>query len=232
MSGGFTQIRNALIVDHRLSATAFRIAAYLGSKPEGWTAREHDIRNALCLGHDAYLVAMRQLVDAGYVARGKTTRERGRIRTEAPRLVRAQVLPKSGQPTPVHRTPVTRPVTNTEQQHKTSVVGKPDFGNGPDLTSQVPTPSPPGNFSSWASEGAPAPERLQPCKWKCGQLVDHNASDAVLLEHISRFHPQGEPPPCPKPQRREFYHCEECGGQFEYLRRGGTCKRCEAQIAG
>ncbi len=52
---GFTQIWNALIVDRRLTATAFRIAAYLGSKPEDWTAREHDIRNALGLGHDSYL---------------------------------------------------------------------------------------------------------------------------------------------------------------------------------
>jgi hypothetical protein len=75
-TNGFTQIWNALILDGRLTATAFRIAAYLCSKPEDWTAREHDIRNALGLGHDAYLAAMRQLVDVGYVTRGMTTRER------------------------------------------------------------------------------------------------------------------------------------------------------------
>jgi hypothetical protein len=198
-SNGFTQIWNALIADRRLTAPAFRIAAYLGSKPEDWTAREHDIRNALGLGHDAYLAAMRQLVDAGYVARGKTTRERGRIRTDAPQLVRAQVVPKSGQPTPVHRTPVTRPVTNTEQQQKTSAVGKPDFSNAPDRPSKAPT-SAPGNSTPGASEGALAPERPKTskpvaspelCPLGCNTLVPGDANpDTWVPAHLKIHHPE------------------------------------------
>lgn len=32
----FTQLLNDLITDKRISATAFRVAAYLALKPQGW----------------------------------------------------------------------------------------------------------------------------------------------------------------------------------------------------
>jgi hypothetical protein len=104
---GFTQVWNALIVDRRLNATAFRVAIYLASKTPDWTTREHNVTETLGIGRDAYRAAMRQLSAAGYITRGKTFRDpkTGRMRSEPSSLNRrlivadpakAQVPPKTG----------------------------------------------------------------------------------------------------------------------------------------
>jgi predicted transcriptional regulator len=72
---GFTQVWNALITDHRIGATAFRIASYLGSKTGNFTIQEGHICKTLGIGKDAYRTAMRELVSAGYIARGATHRD-------------------------------------------------------------------------------------------------------------------------------------------------------------
>jgi hypothetical protein len=92
--GHFTQVWNALTVDQRISATAFRIAVYLGSHTVDWTIREANVCSTLNLGRDAYRSAMRQLVAAGYIERGKTYRDTqtGRLRSDPSRLARRLIV--------------------------------------------------------------------------------------------------------------------------------------------
>jgi hypothetical protein len=105
-TNGFTQIWNAVIVDHRLGATAFRVASYLGSKTDDWTIRERNVCRTLSIGKAAYRAAMRELHAAGYITRGKTERDAsGHLRSAPSQLrrglivadpARAQVGPKTG----------------------------------------------------------------------------------------------------------------------------------------
>jgi len=97
-TNSFTQIWNALIVDHRIGATAFRLAAYLGSKTEDWTIREQNVCETLGIGQRAYRSGLRELEAAGYINRGKTEQDQrtGRFRTEPPTLSRRLIVADPG----------------------------------------------------------------------------------------------------------------------------------------
>lgn len=175
-SNGFTQIWNALIVDHRLGATAYRIASYLGSKTSDWTIREKHITETLGIGHAAYLTAMRELNAAGYITRGKTTRDKlGHIRSDPSTLNRGLIVADPQKPSsdrsrvterPVDRPPVSHtsedrssyPTLETQQEER---LGKRAQGESRE--------------DQMASEGAPAPERTCPhCdEFKFGDLRRH-----------------------------------------------------------
>jgi hypothetical protein len=97
-ANGFTQIWNALIVDHRIGATTFRLAAYLGSKTDDWTIRERNVCETLGIGQRAYRTALRELDSAGYIKRGKTEQDKrtGRFHTEPPKLSRRLIVAGPG----------------------------------------------------------------------------------------------------------------------------------------
>jgi hypothetical protein len=179
---GFTQILNDLITDKRISATAYRVASYLGSKTEDWTAREHDVCDALGIGPKSYKTAMRQLVAAAYVSRGTTARDaRGRIRTAPPALHRPSVVANHQVVPKVPNRPIGKGssystlINNTSSpMAKTEGPSKP-LGSGP-------------NSSPGASDAAPAAERkglrVSTCI-TCSEVIAHQG----LKEHErSRFH--------------------------------------------
>jgi hypothetical protein len=194
-TNGFTQIWNALIVDHRIGATAFRLAAYLGSKTDDWTIREQNVCETLGIGQRAYRSALRELDAAGYISRGKTEQDQrtGRFRTEPPKLSRRLIVADPGNtsgraeeaPSIIgHRhigthTSVLGAVTqhrilNTETQQEDSF----GLGSRPDGRSR---PGAEAGENQKRSEGASAPERLycpEPeCRWYW--TVDPAQSPAV-----------------------------------------------------
>lgn len=57
----------ALVEDVRLGPVAFRIAAWLVTRPEGWEVRRWHLLQALGLGEQAWLSARKQLLGAGYL---------------------------------------------------------------------------------------------------------------------------------------------------------------------
>jgi hypothetical protein len=194
-TNGFTQIWNALIVDHRLGATAFRVAAYLGSKTDDWTIRERNICETLSIGQRAYRTALRELHAAGYIARGRTEQDQrtGRFRTEPPKLVRSLIVADPGKrlcPTEDALSIVgdrhvgtdtsglgvltQHPILNTETQQEDSS----GLGSRPDGRSR---PGAGAGEDQNRSEGASAPERLHcaepECRWYW--TVDPAQSPAV-----------------------------------------------------
>ena len=84
---------------------------------------------------------------------------------------------------------------------------------------------------------------MKPCP-NCGTKLRADLSDQEFLDHLGTCAPGIAMPAKPElPQiasgdhrgrvlGQRWYECEECGGQYEYLRRGGTCRGCEAKISG
>lgn len=68
---GFLMLSNRFNYGTELSPVAFRIAAYLASKPGGWIVREADVRKRCKqIGHKTYQAALSELERAGYLQRG------------------------------------------------------------------------------------------------------------------------------------------------------------------
>ncbi len=63
----FTQVRNSLLEDKRLSWEARGLLAYLLSKPSNWTVRIGDLLNKSPAGRDAVYTILRELKAAGYL---------------------------------------------------------------------------------------------------------------------------------------------------------------------
>lgn len=82
------------------------------------------------------------------------------------------------------------------------------------------------------------PQRL--CHLGCGAAMPDPLTDEWIQEHLDVHHPALHQGPSPKSPHglnqghagRPWYECDQCGGQFEYLRRGGTCRKCEEQVSG
>jgi hypothetical protein len=199
-TNGFTQIWNALIVDHRLGATAFRVAAYLGSKTDDWTIREPNVCETLGLGQRAYRTALRELHTAGYIARGKTEQDQrtGRFRTEPPKLMRSLIVANPGKsPGPTEDALsivgdrhvgtdtsglgrlTQHSILNTDTQQEEG-----DLGSRP---AAAPGPGGEGKASGGDTprEAAPAAERKNLCPLGCGRpRVPAHAWPA----HLVNFH--------------------------------------------
>jgi len=72
MAEKFSQLPNELIEDTRISAKAFRVAAYLFSRPSGWQVKNADIMNRLGISDEGSLAKYwKELMVAGWVTRQK-----------------------------------------------------------------------------------------------------------------------------------------------------------------
>jgi hypothetical protein len=199
-TNGFTQIWNALIVDHRIGATAFRLAAYLGSKTDDWTIREQNVCETLGIGQRAYRSALRELDAAGYIKRGKTEQDKrtGRFRTEPPTLSRRLIVADPGKtpgrtedasPVVGHRPIGTRTsvlgtvtphqVLKTETQQEDTM----GLGSRPNGRSR---PGAEAGEDQKPSEGASAPEREELCPLGCGRP---RVPSAYWSAHLGNYHP-------------------------------------------
>jgi len=70
LSVRFSQLPNELITDTRLSHGAFRVAAYLFSKPDGWNILNVDIQKQLGIGQSQTLANYwKELIKCGWVSR-------------------------------------------------------------------------------------------------------------------------------------------------------------------
>lgn len=96
--------------------------------------------------------------------------------------------------------------------------------------------------STKPAEPEPSPKGTSPCP-SCGTPLPVSWSDHEVLQHLSGclpIQPASGTPELPQiapgdhrgASRLRWYECQECGGQFEYLRQGGTCRGCEATISG
>jgi hypothetical protein len=200
-TNGFTQIWNALIVDHRIGATAFRLAAYLGSKTEDWTIREQNVCEALGIGQRAYRSALRELDAAGYINRGKTEQDQrtGRFRTDPPTVSRRLIVadpgkaagrtedassvvghPHIGGHTSVLGAVTQHQVLNTETQQEDTA----GLGSRPDGRSR---PGAEAGEDQKPSEGASAPEREDLCPLGCGRP---RVPSAYWSAHLGNYHPR------------------------------------------
>lgn len=72
MAEKFSQLPNELIEDTRISAKAFRVAAYLFSRPSGWEVKNADIMKKLSISDEGSLAKYwKELMVAGWVSRQK-----------------------------------------------------------------------------------------------------------------------------------------------------------------
>jgi hypothetical protein len=74
-NSNFTVVPNAIFEDARLSIEAKGVLGYLLSRPHDWTIHLTQIGNALDIGRDKTERIFRELRDAGYVVRGKQTKQ-------------------------------------------------------------------------------------------------------------------------------------------------------------
>jgi hypothetical protein len=76
-NSNFTVVPNAISEDARLSVEAKGVLGYLLSRPHDWTIRLNHIGATLGVGRDKTERIFQQLMDTGYVVRGKQRRVNG-----------------------------------------------------------------------------------------------------------------------------------------------------------
>ncbi len=80
LKSNYSKIPNALICDTNLSAGAFRVAAYLFSKVDGWEVNNHDIKKTLGIGQNSTIAGYwKELLEAGWVTRERIRGEKNAI---------------------------------------------------------------------------------------------------------------------------------------------------------
>ena len=76
----FSIIPNAIIIDKRLSANAFRIYCYLASRPDGWKVNNIDIKNQLDIkDKDTLTKYWKELLASGWLERTQEISEGGKF---------------------------------------------------------------------------------------------------------------------------------------------------------
>ena len=74
----WTQIRNGIIDDHRITFKATAVLIYILSKPDNWRTSTRHLSTVKKEGIDAVRTAMTELECAGYVQRGRYQDETGK----------------------------------------------------------------------------------------------------------------------------------------------------------
>lgn len=90
---GFTQIKNSVLLDKKLSLKAKGLYAYLFSKPDEWHFATLRIADELGIGKDQVLTGLRELEEVGYLSRKKNAD--GRVEY----YISYDINPKSQNPT-------------------------------------------------------------------------------------------------------------------------------------
>jgi len=231
-----------------LSLEARALCVYLDTFTEDWTIREAHICKALGIGRRTYQRVIKELKDkAPELLKDGATTARGK---NPPKFTgRAQVRNRTCGIAPLTNEVTTNAIGSTSD----SPGAKPHLGYGelagdegceaPSPSgSSLPGPSLPRGSQPSTSEASSSPgpsavvnggdqgthvrtpldfPRCDHCRQQ-GTLCGYHLKQAPNVSHGS---PQGHTGP-------RWYECQECGGQFEYLRRGGTCRECEASING
>lgn len=251
----FTPVSRGFLERADLSPETRLVAVYLDTFGPGWTVREAQITTALGIGRRAYQRAIRELKAADLMRDGGLTR-RG---VKPPAFEgRNEVRGLGAKPGAQSLSHVSRPITHKESTLKTTT----SLSAETRLRDTAPVPDSPSRAIAPLRVKVPdlQPKALKAhettCPLGCDTLIPQDADVQWAEEHLKTLHPaaqgpqgdSGTPGPSalaatlPKPETsprltagpsgKRWYECEECGGQFEYLRRGGTCRECEAAIGG
>ena len=76
----YTQVHNNIIDNPDMSGKAKWILIYLLSKPENWSVYEKDISNHCTDGRDSIRSGIKELMDAGYIARQQQRDKLGKFK--------------------------------------------------------------------------------------------------------------------------------------------------------
>lgn len=113
--GGFTMVPNSLVKDERLNDAAFRLMAYLLSRPGHWKVKPTELMTRFSWGKDKTYAALTLVIELGYADRVEH-REGGRI-TGYNYKVRAVPLPSQplpGKPLPEKPDTENPDISNTD----------------------------------------------------------------------------------------------------------------------
>lgn len=247
----FTPVSRTFLERTDLSVEARLIATYLDTFTSNWTVREAHITKALGIGRRPYQRAVRELKAAGLM------RDGGRMASGKVRPPRFIGGPRVRSLAPQAHPEAKRETSPNTQKRVTSMLGsKTHLADGPDLLPKaIDIKSPSGSLSRAAGTSRTKAPALA-CPLGCGALIPPDGDVQWAESHIKAFHsaaqrtqgksgtlgsrpltttipkPETRPRLTTGPSGKRWYECEECGGQFEYLRRGGTCRECEAKISG
>lgn len=173
----FTQIRNDVLRDERLSYRARGILAVILSRPDDWATTSEELARQGQEGRDAIRTALTELEDAGYLRRVKRQDPRGRWSTQAV----------------VYDTPH-EPEQRSVQETLFTDDGIPGVGS-PVVGFPGPTRTPPTNTSSPDGEErapakAPADEVAAAVYEAMDKMGNYMALRSVAAKAIKAGHPQ------------------------------------------
>lgn len=178
----FTQIRNDVLRDERLSYRARGILAVILSFPDDWATTSEELARRGREGRDAIRAALKELEVAGYLRYMKRQDERGRWSTQAV----------------IYDTPDAPQVTvqddlfsGTDTEDGFPGVGNPVVGK-PGATRTMPTnTSPDGEGAEPAKAKAPADQVAAAVYEAMDKMGNYMALRSVAGKALKAGHPQG-----------------------------------------